>query len=207
MSDAAKSTEAAPKKGKKGLIIGALVGVLLLGGGGGAAWFMMRGEPDEKAAAAAAEAKRKATRAFVTLDPFVVNLADRENERFVQVGVVLEVEGKDANKQITDRMPAVRNEILLLLSSKRAADLNSREGKERLAEEIAIAAAGPIGWSVPGKGEEEEPPPPAVRTRDGDKGKSDKSTKAETSRPAPPKRPAPPPNPIANVHFASFIVQ
>jgi flagellar FliL protein len=210
MSDAAKSTEAAPKKGKKGLIIGVLVGVLLLGGGGGAAFFMMRGEADPEAAAAAADAKRKAARAFVTLDPFVVNLADRENERYAQIGVVLEVEGKDANKKVTEQMPAVRNQILLLISSKMASDLISREGKERLAGEIALAAAGPLGWTpTRQEPEEEERPPPAVKTKDGDKSKakSDKSSKSAKATPPKVEKPDPLPNPISNVHFASFIVQ
>jgi flagellar protein FliL len=206
MSDAAeKPAEATPKKGKKTLIMVIAAVVLLGGGGGGAAWwFLGRGEPDEKALAAAAEEKRKAARMFVTLDPFVVNLADRDSERYAQIGVVLEVEGKDANQKVTDKMPAVRNEILLLISSKQAQELITREGKVQLASEIALAAARPLGWTPPPakvEEEEEEPPPKSkVKVKDGDKakGKQDKTKKD---------KPAPVPNPVAQVHFASFIVQ
>jgi flagellar FliL protein len=212
MSDAA-DTEDAPKKkgGKKALIIG-LAAVLLLGAGGAGYWFLGRGhsEEEEQAARARAEEKRIAARVFVTLEPFIVNLADRESERYAQIGIVLEVEGKEVEAKLTAKMPAVRNEVLLLISSKLANQLTSREGKEQLAREITLAAARPLGWTPPvAKGEEEqEAPPPKVKTKDGgekadkgtSKGKEAKATKKVVKAP-------PPPNPVANVHFASFIVQ
>ncbi|RPH43742.1 MAG: flagellar basal body rod protein [Burkholderiales bacterium] len=203
MSDAAAKTDAPPKKSKKGLIIG-LAAVLLLAGGGGAGWFFLgRGEPDEAAAAAKADAKRDALRVFVTLDNFVVNLADRDSERYAQIGVVLEVDGKESEAKLTAKMPAVRNELLLLISSKLANQLTTREGKEQLAAEIAIAAARPLGWTPPeDEEEEEEAPAPKVKVKDGEKAKGAKSkekAKAKKAEPAP--------NPVANVHFASFIVQ
>ncbi len=214
---AAKSADAESgsdkKKSKKGLIIGLVAGLLLLGGGGGGAawWFLGRGEPDPEAAAAKAQAKREAARVFVTLDPFVVNLSDRDSERYAQIGVVLEVEGPEVNKKLTDRMPAVRNEILLLISSKQAQQLTTREGKEQLAGEIALAAARPLGWKPPAADthEEETPAAPKVKTSDGDKkgGKDmkdkDKAAKVKKAEPTP----EPATNPIALVHFASFIVQ
>lgn len=203
MSDAAdKDKDAAPRKGKKGLIV-ALAAVLVLGGGGGGAawWFLQGGEPDEEAAAARDAEKRRAAHVFVTLEPFVVNLADRETERYAQVGVVLEVENKDVEARLAAKMPAVRNEVLLLISSKQAADLTSREGKERLAAEIALAAARPLGWTptaVADDGDEEAPPKAKPKARkDGEK-------VAAKPRKEPPK---PLPNPVAQVHFASFLVQ
>jgi flagellar FliL protein len=208
MSDAADKSEATPKKSKKGLIIGLVAALVLAGGGGGAAWwFLGRGEPDEASAAAAAEKaeeKRKALHVFVTLENFVVNLADRESERYAQIGVVLEVESKEAEAKLTAKMPAVRNELLLLISSKLANQLTTREGKEALAAEIAVAAARPLGWTPPAEDEheEEEAPPPKVKVKDGEKAKGGKSKeKAKV------KKAEPPPNPVAQVHFASFIVQ
>ncbi len=204
MSDADSSKDgAAPKKGGKKLLIAAIAGVVLLAGGGAGAWFWMKGaEHDEEAAAAKAEEKRKAARVFVTLEPFVVNLADRESERYAQVGVVLEVEGKEVEGKVSAKMPAVRNEILLLISSKLATDLTTRDGKEALAAEIALASARLLGWTPP-EDEPEEAPPPKVKTKDGgaDKGKDAKA------KSKPKKAPEPSPNPVAAVHFASFIVQ
>ncbi|MFN7643123.1 MAG: flagellar basal body-associated protein FliL [Burkholderiales bacterium] len=208
MSDAADKTDAPPKKRKKGLIIGVVAVLLLCGGGGAAAWwFLGRGEHDEAATAAKAEEKRNALRVFVALENFVVNLADRESDRYAQIGVVLEVDGKETEARITAKMPAVRNELLLLISSKLANQLTTREGKEQLAAEIAVAAARPLGWLPPSADEqaapaEQEDPPPKVKVKDGDKGKSAKGKDMKTHKQA-----EPAPNPVAQVHFASFIVQ
>jgi flagellar FliL protein len=200
MSQAAESKDP-PKKSKKGLLIG-LAAVLLLGAGGGGAWFYMnRGEPDPEAAAAAAMAKAKAARVFVTLEPFVVNLANRDSERYAQVGVVLEVTGKAVETKVSAAMPAVRNEILLLISSKVADQLLDREGKEKLASEIALAAARPLGWEPPEDDGDDEPPP--RKGKDGKEAKDGKDSKAAKAKP----KKAPAPNPVAQVHFASFIVQ
>jgi flagellar FliL protein len=221
MSDASKKTDDSkggeeggkPKAGKKKLfiIIGAVV--LLLGGGGGAWFFMGRGQQDEAAdaaAAAKAEEKLKAARSFVTLDPFVVNLADTDLDRYTQIGVVVEVENAEANKKVADRMPAIRNGILLLISSKMAADLTSREGKEKLAAEIALSAGKDLGWTPPdpdasGDDGDEEADPKAKAK---DKKPADKAAK-ESDKKAKPVKPKaePPSNPITAVHFASFIVQ
>ena len=214
MSDAADKSEATPKKSKKGLIIGLVAALVLAGGGGGAAWwFLGRGEPDEASAAAAAakaEEKRKAMHVFVTLENFVVNLADRDSERYAQIGVVLEVESKEAEAKLTAKMPAVRNELLLLISSKLANQLTTREGKEALAAEIALAAARPLGWTPPAadEHEKEEAPSPKVKVKDGEKAKGAKSKEKEKDKEKEKAKKAEPlPNPVAQVHFASFIVQ
>ena len=219
MSDASKKKEdskdgeegAKPKAGKKKLfiIIGAVV---LLLGGGGAAWFVMgRGHHDEEAdaaAAAKAEEKLKAARSFVTLEPFIVNLADTDLDRYTQIGVVLEVENAEANKKVADRMPAIRNGILLLISSKMASDLTSREGKEKLASEIALSAGKDLGWTPPDPNEhgddgDDEPEPKAKDKKSGDKPKKESDKKAKPAK----HKAEPPSNPITAVHFASFIVQ
>lgn len=205
MSDA-ESKDAPPKKSKKTLII-VLAAVVLLAGGGGAAWFFLKphSEHDDEVAAAKAEEKKRAQQVFVTLENFVVNLADRDSERYAQIGVVLEMENKEAEAKLSAKMPAVRNQILLLMSSKLASQLTTREGKEALAAEIAIAAAQPLGWKPPSpvEDEEEEDPPPKVKTKDGDKGKKKDKEKAKAKE----KKPEPVPNPVVQVHFGSFLVQ
>jgi flagellar FliL protein len=210
MSDAQPPKDAAPPKpGRKKLLIAAIAGTVVLAGGGAGAYFMLKGgDHDEAAAAAKADEKRKAGRVFVTLEPFVVNLADREAERYAQVGLVLEVEGKEAEAKLAAKMPAVRNEILLLISSKRASDLTTREGKEALASQIVVSAARPLGWT-PHEDEPEEEPVPKVKTKDGGKDKDkDKDKGKDAKAKAKPKKVVEPvPNPVAAVHFSSFIVQ
>jgi flagellar FliL protein len=205
MRDTAESKDAPPRKRKTLLFVVLAVFLLLAGGGGGAAWYFLKhkGAHDDELATAKAEEKKKALRVFVTLENFVVNLADRDTERYAQIGVVLEVENKDVEAKLAAKMPAVRNQILLLVSSKLASELTTREGKEALATEIAVAAAQPLGWSPLAADDEapqvEEEPAPKVKTKDGDKGKKKDKPK--------PKQAAPAPNPVVQVHFGSFLVQ
>ena len=130
----------APKKGGKGklIIIGAVAAVLLLGGGGAAAWMLM-GKKDEAQADGEKKAGPKKMPVFVELDMFTVNLKDKEDERFMQAKLVAEVKDTAASEMMKTLMPSVRNEILLLLGSKQAADVATREGKEKLAIEIVEA--------------------------------------------------------------------
>jgi flagellar protein FliL len=103
---------------------------------------------EEGRAAAKAEEKRKAARVFVTLEPFVVNLADREAERYAQIGMTLELADAKAGDLLKAYMPAIRNNILLVLAGKTAAQLMEHEGKVQLAAEVRAAALKPLGYSV-----------------------------------------------------------
>ncbi len=132
--------EATPKKkkGKKLLIIG--LALALLGGGGGAgAWYFLRPkhhDPKE-------EAKKEAAKhppAFVNLEPFTVNLQDDEEAHFLQTEIVFEIVGNELVEPMKAQMPALRSNILLLLSSKTSHDISTIEGKRKLAQEIMAEA-------------------------------------------------------------------
>jgi flagellar FliL protein len=206
---AALPADAAPKKGKKKLIlILAAVLVLALAGGGGAVFVMKKKAAEAAAAAAAAEeedgdapakghaaAKHGDTKAppvFLPLEPFVVNLADRDVDRFAQVGVVFELEDAKSAETLKQYMPAIRNGILMALSDKTSAQLQERAGKEKLAREIARVSVKPMGIEVP---DEEEHAAEADKADDGKatKKKRRKAAVVET--------------PIKAVNFSSFIIQ
>lgn len=143
-----------PKKGKGKLIIIAGAAVVLLAGGGVGAWLMLGKKSD---AVAEKKAEPKKTPVFVELDMFTVNLkkdAADEAERFMQVKLVAEVKDAPTGEVIKTMMPAVRSEIILLLGSKRADDVASREGKEQLAGEIVLAANKPLERTPAEKGVE-----------------------------------------------------
>ena len=157
MSEAAAGAAVPAKKGKAKLLIIAGVATVLLAGGGGAAFMMLKKAPaDEEVAdedsgdpeAKQAKKKKKASGGapvFVTLETFTVNLSDTDNERFAQIGVVLEVTEKKIDDVLKANMPAVRNAILLLLSSKTSKQVLTLEGKEQLASQIATAVGQRIG--------------------------------------------------------------
>jgi flagellar FliL protein len=122
---------------------------------------------------------------FVPLDPFVVNLADREADRFAQVGITLEVADAHVGDEIKAYMPAIRNNILLLLAHKTSAELMDHEGKEQLAKEVRREALRPMGFELPDEDEES-----AAK-------KKKKKAKAEEAQELP----------IKSVQFSSFIIQ
>ena len=151
-----------PAKGKKKLIliIAAAALVLVLGGGGAAFWLLgskkhddaeESAEGNEPPAEEVAEVKAKKHKddkkhapVFLPLDMFTVNLADREAERYAQVGITLELADNKASDQLKAYMPAVRNDILMLLAHKKASDLQDRAGKLELAREVRRAAMKPL---------------------------------------------------------------
>ena len=77
---------------------------------------------------------------FVDLDPFTVNLAEKEQDRYMQIKFSLEIASQEAETTIKEMMPALRSEILLVLGSRQASDLAGRAGKEALAKDIVDAA-------------------------------------------------------------------
>ena len=125
---------AEPKKsGKKKLIIMVAAGLLIAGGAGGGGWyFSQRGHGAEGKQAHVEEKKPAKKALFTPLDPFTVNLQDGRGERFAQIGVTLQTDDPMVEAEIKERLPAVRNAILLLISSRRAEELLTDEGKGRL---------------------------------------------------------------------------
>ena len=123
---------------------------------------------------------------FVPLDPFVVNLSDREADRFAQVGITLEVADAHVGDEIKAYMPAIRNNVLLLLAHKTSAELMEHEGKEQLAREVRREALRPMGFDLPDEDEE------SAATS-----KKKKKKKAEQAEELP----------IKSVQFSSFIIQ
>jgi flagellar FliL protein len=165
-TDATDATDAVPAyKGKRKMLIMIAAAVaLLLAIGGGAAVYLVKKRAAAAAAAAAADGEEgvaaevvpakpvkvdlKHAPTFVPLDPFTVNLADREAERYAQVGITLELSEPKVADLLKAYMPAIRNNILLALGSKTAAQLIERDGKLRLAAEIRREALRPLGFEI-----------------------------------------------------------
>ena len=204
------------KKGKKKLIIMVAVALLvLLGAGGGAAVYFKKKAAHAAEEAAAAEeggagsehkaAKRdsKHPPVFLPLDPFVVNLADKEVDRYAQIGITLELQDAKFGDELKLYMPAIRNGILMILAHKTSAELLERAGKEMLALQVQREAARTMGIEVaePEAVTEAKPaePPAAKEEADDDEEKKPKKKVA--------KKATGEPNPIVHVHFSNFIIQ
>lgn len=70
------------------------------------------------------------------LDTFIVNLADQERNRYLRVTMDLELVAPGDTEKLNERLPQVRDRILMLLPSKRFEDIASMEGKTALRDEI-----------------------------------------------------------------------
>jgi flagellar FliL protein len=137
----------APKKSKKLLIIILAVVLLVVLGGGGAAYMLLKKAPaedgDEEVAEETAKPKKKdkkkdahAAPVFVNLDPFTVNLVPETGDQYLQVVLSLELEDPLEEANLKAQMPKIRNNLTLLLSSKKASELLPKAGKEQLAEAL-----------------------------------------------------------------------
>lgn len=140
---------------KKIIIIGLVVGL----GIGGGAFFFLQGKksPEKKEMAESAPAEAEAAGAEGTtqsesngsgtegtgdsgaiydLEPFIVNLADTAKIRYLKITIKLELINSKYAEDLNQRLPQIRDALLLLLSSKEFANIRTVEGKMELRDEI-----------------------------------------------------------------------
>lgn len=182
-SKAAMSSETpTPKKSSKKLVIIAAAALILIAGGGGGAYFYLQKQQHaDEPAHETAKRKSPSKSIYTPLENFTVNLRDEGGDHYAQIGVTLEVEDAAIETDLKARLPALRNNILLLIASKRAEELLTLEGKQQLAKQIGVRAAQTIGIDITDADLEEGP---------GAKGAKSKVV-----------------NPIKDVLFSQFLVQ
>lgn len=168
----------------KKLIIIFVAVVLLLVVAGAAAFVMLAGGGDDEEDSKASAAAAKVPPTFVPLDTMVVNLADPGGDRFAQLGITLELSDPKVVDQLKSFMPAIRSNVLLLVSQRTSDELLTREGKEKLAADVLVEVSRPLGFRVP---------KPRKRSEDDEEDDDD--------------RPRARANPVRKVLFSSFIVQ
>lgn len=153
------------KKKKLFIIIGAAVGVAVIL----AVVFMMMGKGGKKEAAKEGEAKTDpkaegahgapapakaegghggggeaagaaagATNVFA-LDPFIVNIYDGQELRYLKVKVELEMVNAGVKGELEARIAAIRDSVLVLISTKTLHDIQDVQGKNQLKDEIMAA--------------------------------------------------------------------
>lgn len=151
MADEKESEDAGEEGEKKGgmmKIILLVNGVLLLVGIG-VGVFMFMGGDDAPAESADSEMleesdavegeqknKKRGTPIYVPLHPaFVVNFENQDQVAFLQVDIQIMTYDSSVEFALKTHMPAVRNELLLLLGGKQYHEINTREGKRALSQE------------------------------------------------------------------------
>jgi flagellar protein FliL len=129
--------ETSGKSNKRWVVIGLLGLVIILGSAAFLAYPHFMGSRNVPKAKASEEAKSSRVKGILSLDSFLVNLANTENICFVkatfQLG--LEEELKEESKNVV-ATAAIRDSVISLLSSKTAEQMMTPQGKEKLREEI-----------------------------------------------------------------------
>ena len=208
----AAEAEAPKKKGKKLILIAGVL-VLTLGGGGAGAWYFMR--PADSHADKAAEPEKPSQ--FLALESFVVNLVGNDGApQYLQAGLTLKLKHDVKADAIKDRMPEIRNRILLILSGKKAADLLPVAGKQQLASELSATVREIVGDAAGGKPapkkakakpkSEEESEETAAAEKDADESETKAKAKAKAEKKAKAEATEVAKNDI-EVLFTSFIIQ
>lgn len=153
--------EGGGSKKKLFIIIGAAVGVAVIL----AVVFMMLGKGNKKEAAKEGEAKTEAgahgaaapaaaeggahgggggkeggaaagTSNVFALEPFIVNIYDGQELRYLKVKVELEMVNASVKGELEARLAAIRDAILVLVSTKTLHDIQDVQGKNQMKDEI-----------------------------------------------------------------------
>jgi len=127
----------------KWLVAGVVLTGTLVGGG---IFYTKRGTSENKAnaeeatrtAAEGSAQKEKADDkpAIFELEPFVVNLADTREIRYLKVTIKLELSKAEFTQEVSNHLPQIRDSLLILLSSKEYNAIRTVEGKMELRDEI-----------------------------------------------------------------------
>lgn len=191
MADAKKpeaEIAAAPPKKKGKWLLFIIIGIVGLALGGGGTFLLVKkqapaaAEEGAEAAAGKKKAEINTPPAFYKFDKaFTVKLQTEQQEAYLQTEVqlkLLDARGQDLAKQYE---PELKHRITLTLMSKKASDIGSAAGVQRLANELRDVANRTIAAPLPPKGK------PAGEAEPADTAEADA--------------------PVQSVLFSTFIIQ
>ncbi len=136
-----KAPEGGSKK-KLFIIIGAVVFLLLIGGGV-AGWFFLKPEPPppEELDPGLKVPVPNLTQTteigpMVNIEEFVVNIISGDSPHYVKASLTVELSNEDVQPEVVQRMPQVRDAVLLLIGNKTYEELQDLQGKRQLKAEL-----------------------------------------------------------------------
>lgn len=155
---AAEAPAEGGSKKKLFIIIGAAALVLVIAG---VVVFMMMGKGDKKKEGAGAQgapvaegghgaappaaggghggAAAPGVSTVFSLEPFIVNIYDGQELRYLKVKVELEMVNATVKPELEGRLAAIRDAILVVLTTKKLQEVQDVQGKNQLREEILTA--------------------------------------------------------------------
>lgn len=121
--------EAQPKKSKTIFFVILGVVLLLLGGGGFFAYTTFL-------APVADEDAPEEMGYVLSLEPFIINLADPTGKRYLKIQVEIELESERAWERAERNIPRLRDNVIMLISSLSFEEVMTPEGKIRIRDEL-----------------------------------------------------------------------
>ncbi len=135
-NDEEKTKGKAGKKSKKTLfiIIGAALAAAAMAAGG---TFLFTSE--SKGSSHKVEKASPETLTMFAIDPFIVNIYDGQDLRYLKLKVEMELATAEAKNELTARQAQIRDAILSILTTKTFQDVQYLQGKNQLKNEIMAA--------------------------------------------------------------------
>lgn len=125
------------------LVVIVVLLLLLLIIGGLVAYFLLSGNEEENTPQEPQKVEKKKKVQSMTeigpiypLDPFIVNLVSNNANRYLKCKIDLELDSPELQQEIDKKLPAIRDLIIRILSSKTVEEIQTAKGKEKLKEEI-----------------------------------------------------------------------
>src|SRR5438105_1160146 len=182
----AEGAEAQTKAKSPKLLIIILLAVVLAGGGFFGLKIMKAGKTAKKEAPKVGE--------VIELPEFLVNLSDQQT--FLRTNIALGLREGAKKEELDKKMPAVKDAIVMVLTSKIPRELTSSSGKEHLKQELLYA----INAALDPNGRRSEPEEPAVSADNNTDSPEKKSASGK-------KKLEEKTGPVLEVYFTSFATQ
>jgi flagellar FliL protein len=129
-------------KKKLFIIAGAVVLVLLIGGGFGA-WLLLKEKPVSEEAQDPVQqvpipalGQQSQIGPMVNIEEFIVNIISGDTAHYVKASLTVELTNEEVKLEVEQRMPQMRDAILLLISNKTYEELQDLQGKKQLKAEL-----------------------------------------------------------------------
>ena len=125
------------------LIVIIVLLLVLLIVGGLVAYFLLSSNDEEQPQQQEQKVEKKKKVTSMTeigpiypLDQFIVNLVSNNSSRYLKCKIDLELDSPELQQEVDKKLPAIRDLIIRILSSKAVEEIQTAKGKEKLKEEI-----------------------------------------------------------------------
>ena len=125
------------------LIVIIVLLLILLIVGGLVAYFLLSGDEEQspQQQPQKVEKKKKVENLveigpIYPLDQFIVNLVSNNSSRYLKCKIDIELDAPELQQEVDKKLPAIRDLIIRILSSKTIEEIQTAKGKEKLKEEI-----------------------------------------------------------------------